>query len=150
MEDNYEDEQRLYYVALTRAKEKLIIVCPLSSEDNNIDLLEKIVNIQLNDSSYEGNVKKYINNYKEHLQTTIDDYSIDVDLPSLKDLKKIECEKIRKYIKSNDYVISLDLTGKQLTSEELSEKIRNDSRKRGRVQVRCAQNQGRERDKRWL
>lgn len=38
-------------------------------------------------------------------------------------IKTLECEKISKYIKPNDYVISLDLTGKQLTSEELSEKI---------------------------
>lgn len=40
-------------------------------------------------------------------------------------IKKIECEKILKYIKPSDFVISLDLTGKQLTSEELSEKIQD-------------------------
>jgi 23S rRNA (pseudouridine1915-N3)-methyltransferase len=40
-------------------------------------------------------------------------------------IKKVECEKISKYIKPTDYVISLDLTGKQLTSEELSEKIQD-------------------------
>lgn len=40
-------------------------------------------------------------------------------------IKKIECEKITKHIKSNDYVIALDLTGKQLSSPELSEKIQD-------------------------
>lgn len=40
-------------------------------------------------------------------------------------IKKVECEKISKYIKSSDYVISLDLTGKELSSEELSRKIQN-------------------------
>jgi len=48
------------------------------------------------------------------------------DNPSQKEIdiiKKKEAEKIKKFIKPNDYVISLDLTGKELTSPELSEKI---------------------------
>lgn len=48
------------------------------------------------------------------------------DNPSPKEtdsIKKKEANKIRKYIDSHDYVCSLDLSGKQLTSEELSEKI---------------------------
>lgn len=38
-------------------------------------------------------------------------------------IRKIEAEKIMKNIKPQDYVISLDLTGKELTSEEFFEKI---------------------------
>ena len=48
------------------------------------------------------------------------------DSPSLKEIQsiqKIEAEKILKYIKPHDYTISLDLTGKQLTSEEFSAKL---------------------------
>ena len=37
----------------------------------------------------------------------------------------MEVDKIKKYIKPNEYVIPLDLTGKQLTSEELSAKVQN-------------------------
>ena len=47
--------------------------------------------------------------------------------PSSKEIehiKVLEAEKIKKHIKSQDYVISLDLTGKQLTSEEFSDKLR--------------------------
>ena len=40
-------------------------------------------------------------------------------------IKQKEAEKISKYIKTSDYVCTLDLTGKQLSSEELAEKIQN-------------------------
>lgn len=40
-------------------------------------------------------------------------------------IKQKEAEKISKYIKASDYVCTLDLTGKQLSSEELAEKIQN-------------------------
>lgn len=38
-------------------------------------------------------------------------------------IQKLEADKIRKYLKSQDYNIALDLTGKQLTSEEFSGKL---------------------------
>ena len=40
-------------------------------------------------------------------------------------IQDIESEKIISHIPKNSYVISLDLTGKQYTSEEFSEKIEN-------------------------
>lgn len=40
-------------------------------------------------------------------------------------IKQKEAEKISKYIKPSDFVCTLDLTGKQLSSEELAEKIQN-------------------------
>lgn len=54
------------------------------------------------------------------------------DNPSQKEIlqiQKAEAKKIKKHIKSQDFVISLDLTGKQLTSEEFSEKIQDISLK---------------------
>lgn len=44
-------------------------------------------------------------------------------------IQTIEAEKIKKHIKQQDYVISLDLTGKQLSSEEFAEKIQDISLK---------------------
>ena len=38
-------------------------------------------------------------------------------------IKQKEAEKIAKHIKSSDFVCCLDLTGKQLSSEEFAEKI---------------------------
>lgn len=38
-------------------------------------------------------------------------------------IKEKEGAKVRSYIKDTDYVIALDLKGKQLTSEEFAEKI---------------------------
>ena len=40
-------------------------------------------------------------------------------------IQDIESEKIISHIPKNSYVISLDLTGKQYTSEEFAEKIEN-------------------------
>lgn len=40
-------------------------------------------------------------------------------------IQDIESEKIFAHIPKNSYIISLDLTGKQYTSEEFSEKIEN-------------------------
>ena len=40
-------------------------------------------------------------------------------------IQDIESEKIIAHIPKNSYIISLDLTGKQYTSEEFSEKIEN-------------------------
>jgi len=41
----------------------------------------------------------------------------------IQSIKEKEAEKILKHIKPNDFICTLDLTGKQLTSEEFSEKI---------------------------
>lgn len=50
------------------------------------------------------------------------------DSPSEKEIqiiKQKEAEKISKHIKSTDFVCALDLTGKQLSSEELAEKFKD-------------------------
>ena len=71
--------------------------------------------------------KKRISKYSNIEIVELSDESIP-DSCSLKEahnIKMIECEKISKYIKPSDYVISLDLEGKELSSEALSEKIQN-------------------------
>ena len=41
------------------------------------------------------------------------------------EIKQKECSNIIKHLKKSSYIIALDLGGKQLTSEEFSEKIQN-------------------------
>lgn len=41
------------------------------------------------------------------------------------EIKQNECSNIIKYLKKSSYNIALDLSGKQLTSEQFSEKIEN-------------------------
>lgn len=43
----------------------------------------------------------------------------------LQDVKSKECKKISSRIKKDSYVIALDLTGNQLTSEDFSHKLEN-------------------------
>ena len=43
----------------------------------------------------------------------------------LDEIKQKECSNIIKHLKKSSYIIALDLGGKQLTSEEFSEKIQN-------------------------
>lgn len=45
------------------------------------------------------------------------------------EIKKKECDNILNHIKKDTYVISLDLKGKELSSEEFSQKIENISMK---------------------
>lgn len=82
---------------------------------------------------------------EKYLKDAIDEYSkrlskycslniielLDEKLPSneseklLYEVKSKECERISSHIKKDSYVIALDLTGKQLSSEEFSKKIDN-------------------------
>jgi len=43
----------------------------------------------------------------------------------IENIQKLEANKIKKYLKEQDYNIALDLTGKQFTSEEFAEKIQS-------------------------
>ena len=44
---------------------------------------------------------------------------------TIQEIKELECNNIISHIKKDSYIISLDLVGKQLSSEELSQKIDN-------------------------
>lgn len=82
---------------------------------------------------------------EKYLKDAIDEYSkrlskycslniielLDEKLPSneseklLHEVKCKECERISSHIKKDSYVVALDLTGKELSSEEFSKKIDN-------------------------
>ena len=82
---------------------------------------------------------------EDYLKSAIDEYSKRlskyckleiVELPDEKipeklntslsnEIKQKECSNIIKHLKKSSYNIALDLSGKQLTSEEFSEKIEN-------------------------
>lgn len=82
---------------------------------------------------------------EKYLKDAIDEYSkrlskycflniielLDEKLPSneseklLYEVKCKECERISSHIKKDNYTIALDLTGKELSSEEFSKKIDN-------------------------
>lgn len=47
------------------------------------------------------------------------------DEPVIEKAKTIEAERIIKHIKDNDYIITLEIEGNKLSSEELSNKIEN-------------------------
>lgn len=71
--------------------------------------------------------KKRITKYANIEIVELTDESVPSN-PSEKDIlniKKLEANKIKSKIHPNDFVISLDQYGKQLTSEELSEKIQD-------------------------
>ncbi len=66
--DNISERIRLFYVALTRAREKMIIVCPLDENEeyvkNIVDrkIRKKYKSLQSILNSIYGNIKKYIKN----------------------------------------------------------------------------------------
>ena len=82
---------------------------------------------------------------EDYLKSAIDEYSKRlskyckleiIELPDEKipdklntslsnEIKQTECSNIIKHLKKSSYNIALDLSGKQLTSEEFSEKIEN-------------------------
>ena len=71
--------------------------------------------------------KKRISKYANFEIVELQDESIKAN-PSEKEIlniKKIEADKIKSKIQNSDFVVCLDQTGKQLTSEELSDKIQD-------------------------
>ena len=47
----------------------------------------------------------------------------DINLPNIIDIKKKEAELLEKYIGPKDYLITLEIDGKQISSLELSKKL---------------------------
>lgn len=78
-----------------------------------------------------GKIKeKYFTSAIEEYQKRISKYTnieiIEVPDEGIEDIqkvKKLEAEKIKKYINSKDYLITLEIEGKELTSLEFSEKL---------------------------
>jgi len=72
--------------------------------------------------------KNAIDEYKKRLSKYTDLQIIEVPDEGLSDIKtslKKESEKILKQINHKDYIITMEIEGKQLTSTELAEKIDN-------------------------
>ena len=72
--------------------------------------------------------KEAIYEYKKRLSKYTNLEIIEVEDEKIDDSKialKNEAEKIKKLIKEKDYIITLEIEGKNLTSEQLSEKINN-------------------------
>ena len=80
-----------------------------------------------------GSIKeKYLKDAIEEYTKRISKYT-NIEIVEVKDeglvepqkAMELEGEKIKKYIQPRDYVITLEIEGKQLTSEEFAEKINN-------------------------
>lgn len=72
--------------------------------------------------------KDAIDEYKKRLSKYTDLEIIEVPDEGLTDIKtslKKESEKILKYINTKDYIITMEIEGKQISSPELAEKIDN-------------------------
>ena len=104
------------------------------SESNNINLLEKIVDIQLNDPNYEENVKKYLDeglNYPTAMRKALnieEDFNNPNDLLGISYIKAIK--KINPSIKAqtikrtNDYH-DIESDGTIISASNIREKVYN-------------------------
>ena len=79
-----------------------------------------------------GNIKEnYLKEAIEEYKKRISKYT-NIEIIEVKDeglveeakAKKLEAEKIEKYLDERDYIITLEIEGKEFTSEEFAEKIR--------------------------
>ena len=83
---------------------------------------------KIKESSVSSAIDEYakrISKYSTFSIIELEDESIpqNISEKDIENIKNIEANKIRKQIKSSEYVIALDLTGKQLSSEEFAQKI---------------------------
>ena len=78
-----------------------------------------------------GNIKeKYLQEAIAEYQKRISKYSnieiVEVKDESFNDIKKVldfEAQKIEKYLNTKDYIITLEIEGKEFTSEEFAKKM---------------------------
>lgn len=70
-------------------------------------------------------LKEAIEEYKKRLSKYTKLEIIELEDESKNNILELEKEKIMKYINSKDYIITLEIDGKQLTSVELANKISN-------------------------
>ena len=76
----------------------------------------------------ENYLKDAIDEYKKRLSRYTDIEIIEVKDESYDDIKKVldqEASKIEKYIGEKDYIITLEIEGKEFSSEEFAKKIDN-------------------------
>ena len=120
IKENYLKEEisekiRLFYVALTRAKEKMIILCDLNGEEtknkNDSGVIEDIVRLRYRSF---GDIIMSIQDELSDYVTNIDD----IDMSS--DYKLIKDYNFKEYIKSND--TKLDIHELEKDNEVLENK----------------------------
>lgn len=96
VKDNYLKEEisekiRLFYVALTRCKEKMIVVCNLSSDDN----------LELN-----NNIKEKYRSFLDILNSIkdkLEDYIVDIDLDKVNITSNYRIKTINSTLEDYDY-----------------------------------------------
>lgn len=128
--DEYHREEigekiRLFYVAMTRAKEKMILVMPQEEDEEEYDENEIVVdNIRMHYNSF----LKMINSIKSKLK----DYIVDIDLneiPLTKGYNIIKKDNVFANIdKSNEKIILKDIpkyTKEEITSQKYSKNTNN-------------------------
>ena len=86
--DNLSERIRLFYVALTRAKEKAILVCPLENKTIDGDIINDEIRLQ-------------ITNYKQLLEMIYDDIS--------KYIKEINFDDYKDIFNSNYQILTKDI-----------------------------------------
>lgn len=77
---------------------------------------------------YSKRIHKYAN--FEIIELPDEPIKINASEKEILQIKKLEAEKIKTKIQPSDFVISLDQHGKELTSEELAEKMQEITLKR--------------------
>lgn len=89
---------------------------------------------KLKEKYLQDGVNEYLKRISKYANINIVELSDEAipENPSSKEvehIKLLEAEKIKKQIKPQDYVVSLDLRGKELTSEDFATKIQDISTK---------------------
>ena len=104
LQDEISEKIRLFYVALTRAKEKMIVICPLTSEDNNIDLI-----VPYNDRLKYSSFLDILNSIKCKISNYITNINLD----------DIHLTHEYNFIKKTNYKDSINLVKDTLNVKEL-------------------------------
>jgi len=77
---------------------------------------------KIKEKFYREAIEEYLKRLSKYTKVEIIEV---MDEPNIEKALKIEEERISKHIKDNDYVITLEIEGKELSSLELASKISN-------------------------
>ena len=124
--DNISEQIRLFYVALTRAKEKMIIVTSLADEEHSTKrVVDYNIRCKYNSflsmlNSINGNLHKYITN------VVLEDLDMTKNYYVKKEVKLEFKSDVKNTIKYHDLVIDNEIVKKQHASKEVGKIITND------------------------
>lgn len=77
---------------------------------------------KIKEKFYRDAIEEYVKRLSKYTKLEIIEV---MDEPNIEKALKIEGERISKHIKDNDYVITMEIDGKELSSLELASKISN-------------------------